>query len=696
MSTLVTRSGKGSPLTHNEVDTNFTNLNTDKVEKTAADITGGTINNTTIGATTPSTGVFTTLTATTAGTTTAKVWSNTGTTPIADLELQRGTTSTWGGDAFTDYRIRASGGNFILQSQNNTTAVLDLLTVDEANNAIKFSPVGVEQVRVAYTASAVNYLQLTGSATGNGPRLLAQGTDADVRINYITKGSGSHTFATDANAGTVQFNIARTASAVNYVQVTGAATGAPSQPIISAQGSDANINIALQGKGTGSAVLLDSGGGSTLRAIPRATGGDTWVDVCRSVGGVSLQASSAVTNGALIFQSKGTGAIDLAAGSSGVNISNGGTVTAITRTNAGSGYTSFPTPAITAPTTAGGVQATATVTNMFAAGVTIAGGGTGYTVGNVLTVSGGTPQTAVQLTVSTVSAGVITAVTISTAGAYTALPTNPVSVTGGTGSSATFNLTWSVIGFTITNAGSGYVEQPTVTFSGGGGSGAAAYATVGSAVILKSIGGTLDLSTTNGIGFRIYDSGGTIPSAGYWAASSGTSSPFLWARGGTNTAGLITSSGTGSVSIQTNSGSQTQFVASHTASAVNYVQVTGAATGGLTQISSQGSDASVPISYVVKGFAAHRFCTNSTTSDVQFLVYNTTTARNYLQVTGATVGNSPRLEAAGSDTNIDIIFTPKGTTGNVRFGTYTGTILTPTGYVEIKDSGGTVRRLLVG
>lgn len=30
MSTIVTRAGKGSPLTHNEVDANFNNLNTDK------------------------------------------------------------------------------------------------------------------------------------------------------------------------------------------------------------------------------------------------------------------------------------------------------------------------------------------------------------------------------------------------------------------------------------------------------------------------------------------------------------------------------------------------------------------------------------------------------------------------------------------------------------------------------------------
>ena len=32
MATIVTRSGKGSPLTHNEVDANFENLNADKSE----------------------------------------------------------------------------------------------------------------------------------------------------------------------------------------------------------------------------------------------------------------------------------------------------------------------------------------------------------------------------------------------------------------------------------------------------------------------------------------------------------------------------------------------------------------------------------------------------------------------------------------------------------------------------------------
>jgi hypothetical protein len=72
MSTIVTRSGKGSPLTHTEVDNNFTNLNTDKLQSgdtassltiTSADINGGTIDGATIGASSASTGAFTSLSA---------------------------------------------------------------------------------------------------------------------------------------------------------------------------------------------------------------------------------------------------------------------------------------------------------------------------------------------------------------------------------------------------------------------------------------------------------------------------------------------------------------------------------------------------------------------------------------------------------------------------------------------------------
>ena len=70
----------------------------------------------------------------------------------------------------------------------------------------------------------------------------------------------------------------------------------------------------------------------------------------------------------------------------------------------------------------------------------IVAGGTGYTVGDVLTVTGGT-GTAATLTVATEAGGVITAITVTTGGFYSAFPTSPVSVTGGTGNDdATFTL----------------------------------------------------------------------------------------------------------------------------------------------------------------------------------------------------------------------------------------------------------------
>ena len=69
--------------------------------------------------------------------------------------------------------------------------------------------------------------------------------------------------------------------------------------------------------------------------------------------------------------------------------------------------------------------------------------GSGYAVGNVLTVVGGDYSIGAELTVATVNGtgGVLT-VSISNAGSYNETPANPVSVTGGAGTLATFTLTF--------------------------------------------------------------------------------------------------------------------------------------------------------------------------------------------------------------------------------------------------------------
>ncbi len=109
-------------------------------------------------------------------------------------------------------------------------------------------------------------------------------------------------------------------------------------------------------------------------------------------------------------------------------------------------------------------------------------GGTGYTVGDILTVSGGTSVIPATLEVLTAPGGVIGSVRIRNAGLYTTAPSDPVSVTGGTGSSATFDLTFGTNGWTrrravgcpsaaqsatVAAGGTGYTVNDTLTVSGG-------------------------------------------------------------------------------------------------------------------------------------------------------------------------------------------------------------------------------------
>lgn len=87
-------------------------------------------------------------------------------------------------------------------------------------------------------------------------------------------------------------------------------------------------------------------------------------------------------------------------------------------------------------------------------------GGTGYVVGDVLTVAGGTKTRAIfdaTIEVTSVSSGVITAARVVNAGSFSVNPTTTANaVTGGTGTGATFNLTmesatWTVDRNTYTN-----------------------------------------------------------------------------------------------------------------------------------------------------------------------------------------------------------------------------------------------------
>ncbi|ABO55465.1 hypothetical protein LA345_15000 [Burkholderia vietnamiensis] len=193
-------------------------------------IIGGSIDGAPVGAATPSSGKFTSLSAT--GTATLNSLASSGATitggSINGAPIGQ---STPAAGAFTSF----SAGASVFTGQ-----------VSLGGSA------GAEALRAVTTSSAVNWVQVNGQVTGIAPGISSQGSDANINLAYSTKGSGNHLFSTGSFART-QFVIADVPSAVNYVQVQGAATSGG--PAVSAQGSDTNINLTLAAKAAGAVVF---------------------------------------------------------------------------------------------------------------------------------------------------------------------------------------------------------------------------------------------------------------------------------------------------------------------------------------------------------------------------------------------------------------------------------------------------------
>ena len=140
------------------------------------------------------------------------------------------------------------------------------------------------------------------SANFSEPNITATGTVTAGATVYIadapTEGGVNYGLFVDAggvrlDGGIMDANgnelvlFGETASAVNEITVTNAATGNP--PIIGATGGDTNIDIKLTPKGTGvvdftnASVALGAGGAATLGTVggsgPAATAQNAWMKV---------------------------------------------------------------------------------------------------------------------------------------------------------------------------------------------------------------------------------------------------------------------------------------------------------------------------------------------------------------------------------------------------------------------------------
>ena len=347
MSTIVTRAGKGSPLTHNEVDANFTNLNTDKVEKTAAAITGGTINGTTIGATTPSSIVGTTITGQTgrvngtgqnlalqSQTYTNATWvSSTATRADNQTTAPNGTTT-----AGTITTVNTTYGGLLRQSITTTTTTYTLSAYVKKNNwryvGLRLGSLVGTSDRVAFfdfdtlATSTVGISGATFTATDAGSGwyrlaltgLLSSGTIFDIAITASDGSSQTNLGAGQiVNIWGVQLELGSTAN--TYIPTTTTAVyGTPTLSFsgVSEIGLQSNGALYLQPAGTG-AIQAQATTSTTAGGNVRGAYAVDWQTNRGSAGNVASATNSVIGGGNF---NTASGAQALVAGGSGNIASN--------------------------------------------------------------------------------------------------------------------------------------------------------------------------------------------------------------------------------------------------------------------------------------------------------------------------------------------------------------------------------------
>jgi hypothetical protein len=163
-------------------------------------ITGGAIDGTTVGSTTVAAGSFSTL--------------------------------TTSGQVNFNYTSLAGPSIVFFTNSAQTSGYMEFAV----NDGTRFAELGlVKTFSNSYGIANEAFVRASGSTAGLS---ISSASVNPIRFSIGASGSSAE-----------QFRVTNTASAVNYAQVTGAATGAA--PTISAQGSDANISLTLTPKGTG-------------------------------------------------------------------------------------------------------------------------------------------------------------------------------------------------------------------------------------------------------------------------------------------------------------------------------------------------------------------------------------------------------------------------------------------------------------
>ena len=239
MATIVTRAGKGSPLTHNEVDANFNNLNNDKVEESTT-ITAGT-----------------------------------GLSGGGDLSANR--TISLANTAVTpgSYGSASAVGTFTVDAQGRLTAASNT-NIAIANTAV--SGLGTMSTQnansVAITGGSVNGTTIGGSTAAAGTF-----TSATISTGNLTFSSTGQRITGDMSNATLANRLAFQTSTTNGNTIVGAfpnGTGTNTRLQLFSASDPANASTAsMEANATSSLVIVnaDKTGTGTYLPMTFYTGG---------------------------------------------------------------------------------------------------------------------------------------------------------------------------------------------------------------------------------------------------------------------------------------------------------------------------------------------------------------------------------------------------------------------------------------
>jgi hypothetical protein len=256
-------------------------------------------------------------------------------------------------------------------------------------------------------------------------------------------------------------------------------------------GAGANFQTANLTFAVNSATITHNGGAYTSAPTVTVTGTGTGAAITAAISTSTLSAHY-LEKWALESECRG-GTLNKQADSfivySGTQtVVGGGFVSSLSVVD-GIGYIAVPTLAFSGGGGSGATgEVTLTLVDPSPLGL-VSSFGSGYSVGDVLTVVGGTSTQPARLQVRQVfGTGLVLTAAIIDGGSYTVIPASPVSVTGGTGSGCRISSIWGLGVATVTSPGSGYTSPPTIVLS--------ALPTAGVFPVAGSVQASISVATT--------------------------------------------------------------------------------------------------------------------------------------------------------------------------------------------------------